>query len=93
MDPAVALVDRVLGSGSVDKLVNVLTKAMAKGLRERFQHASETQKHANDSVKAGREFVEAYVIFTHYVEGLHAIIKGSGGHHGDGSKGPGGHDQ
>ena len=93
VDPAVALADKALESGSVDKLVDVLTKAMANGIHERFQHASETQKHANDSVAAGREFVEAYVIFTHYVEGLHAIIKGSGGHHGEGAKDHGGHDQ
>ncbi len=84
IDPAVALADKALEGGLVDKLVDVLTKAMAKGIRERFQHAIETQKHANDSVAAGREFVEAYVIFTHYAEGLHAIIKGSGSHHGEG---------
>ena len=93
VDPAVALADKALKGGSVDKLVDILTKAMADGIRERFQHAGETQAHADDSVAAGREFVEAYVIFTHYVEGLHAIIKGSGGHHGEGAKGHGGHDQ
>lgn len=93
VDPAVALADKALESGSVDKLVDVLKKAMAKGIRERFQHARETKEHAGDSVAAGREFVETYVIFTHYVEGLHAIIKGSGGHHGEGAKGHGGHDQ
>ncbi len=93
IDPAVALADKALESGLVDKLVDVLTKAMANGIRERFQHAIETQKHANDSVAAGREFVEAYVIFTHYTEGLHTIIKGSGGHHGEGDKGHSGHDQ
>jgi hypothetical protein len=83
VDPAVELADKALESRSVDKLVDVLTKAMANGIRERFQRASETQKHADDSVAAGREFVEAYVIFTHYVEGLHATIKGSGNHHGE----------
>ena len=93
VDPAVALADKALESGSVDKLVDVLTKAMANGIRERFRHASETQKHADDSVAAGREFVEAYVIYTHYVEGLHTIIKGSGGHHGEGDKGHSGHDK
>jgi hypothetical protein len=86
VDPAVALADKALEVGSVDKLVNVLTKAMANGIRERFQHASKAQKDADASVAAGREFVKAYVIFTHYVEGLHAIIKGDGGHHS-------GHDQ
>jgi hypothetical protein len=93
VDPAVALADKAVESGSVDKLADVLTKTMANGIRERFQHTKETQKHADDSVAAGREFVEAYVIFTHYVEGLHAIIKGSGGHHGERAKGHSGHDQ
>jgi hypothetical protein len=80
VDPAVALADKALGTGSVDKLVDVLTKAMTSGIRERFKHASDTQKHADDSVAAGRGFVEAYVNFTHYVEALHAIIKTSGSH-------------
>ncbi|MBW6519513.1 MAG: hypothetical protein K0A99_00655 [Desulfoarculaceae bacterium] len=81
VDPAVALADQALESGTVDKLVGVLTNAMANGIRQRFQQASETKKHADESVAAGREFVEAYVVFTHYVEGLHANIKGGGAHH------------
>ena len=83
IDPAVALADKALENGNVDKLVNVLTNAMANGIRERFQHARETQKRADDSVQAGREFVESYVIFTHYVEGLHGLIKGGAAHHGE----------
>ena len=76
----------------MEKLVNILSNAMAKGIRERFQHASKTRKHADDSVAAGREFVEAYVIFTHYVEGLHADIKRKSVHHGEGSDVTSGHD-
>jgi hypothetical protein len=83
VDPAVALADKALENGNVDKLVNVLTNAMANGIRERFQHVSETQKHADDSVAAGREFVESYVIYTHYVEGLHGLIKDCAAHHGE----------
>ncbi len=83
VDPAVALADKALENGSIDKLVNVLTNAMAKGIRERFKHTNETKKHANESVEAGREFVESYVIFTHYVEGLHGLIKGGVAHHGE----------
>jgi len=83
VDPAVALADKALGNGNVDKLVDVLSNAMANGIRKRFQHARETQNHADDSVTAGREFVESYVIFTHYVEGLHGLIKGGAVHHGE----------
>jgi len=80
------LADKALESGSVDKLVGVLSEAMSNGIRERFHHASETRKHADDSVAAGREYVKAYVIFTHYVEGSHAMIKGGVGHHSEGQK-------
>ncbi len=81
VDPAIALADKALENGSVDKLVGVLTDATAKGIRERFRRALETKKHADKSVTAGREFVEAYVIFTHYVEELHTSVKGGTGHH------------
>jgi hypothetical protein len=83
IDPAVALADRSLAGGSVDPLVKVLTEALASGLRERFSRAYENSKQADDSLTAGREFVASYVTFTHYVEGLHALIKGHGAHHGD----------
>jgi hypothetical protein len=73
IDPAVALADKGLEAGSIDKLVDVLTGAMEKGIRERFHDASEKQKHADDSVAAGRDFVESYVIFTHYVV-LHIMV-------------------
>lgn len=92
IDPAVALADKALEGGSVETLVGVLTNAISKGIRERFRHAAETQKHADDSVAAGREFVRNYVVFTHYVEGMHAVIKGGGGSHGEEVKGGKGHD-
>ena len=86
IDPAVALADKALETGSIDKLIDVLTNAMAKGIRERFHLARENLKHADESVSAGREFVESYVTFTHYVEGLHGLIKAGPTHH-DASKG------
>ncbi len=93
VDPAVALADKALEGRSVDKLVDFLTTAMANGIREHFQLASETKKHADDSVAAGRDYVNAYVTFTHYVEGLHTLIKGGGSHHGEMTKGQGEHEQ
>jgi hypothetical protein len=81
IDPAVALADKALKSGSVDKLVNILTNATDKGIRENFDQAFKAKKHADESVAAGREFVESYVVFTHYVEGLHSMIKGASEHH------------
>jgi hypothetical protein len=81
IDPAIVLADKALENGSVDRLIGVLTDAAANGIRERFRRALEARKHADESITAGREFVEAYVIFTHYVEKLHASVKGGTEHH------------
>ena len=46
IDPAVALADKALESGSVDKLVNILADATDKGIRERFDEALKAKKDA-----------------------------------------------
>ena len=70
VDPAVAMADKALESGSVDQLAGAMSTHVAEGIRERFVKAYEAKKHADENVQAGREFVEAYVQFTHYVERL-----------------------
>ncbi len=85
VDPAVALADQALATGSVDKLVEVLTGALDKGIRQHFARAYENQRHRKEGVVAGREFVESYVLFTHYVEGLHGQIPTGAAHHGEGA--------
>ena len=34
----------------------------------------EAKTHKDESIEAGREYVEAYVVYVHFVEGLHNII-------------------
>jgi len=80
--PAVVLADKALESGSGEDLLKLLSEAVATGIRERFTHAIERKKHAEESVEAGREFVEAYVRFVHYVERLHLDAMGQAPHHG-----------
>jgi hypothetical protein len=82
IDPAVALADKAIESGSVDKLSGVLTQALDKGIRERFEVVMQSYKHADESVAAGREFVKAYVQFTHFAEGIHGVLKTGVSHHG-----------
>lgn len=47
---------------------------MADGIRQRFARAQEASRHADQSVKAGREYVAAYVEFIHYVENIHQAL-------------------
>lgn len=71
VEPAVVEADKALESGSAENLVKLITDAASKGIRERFVKAKEAKKRADTSVEAGREFVEAYVQFTHYAEQMH----------------------
>ncbi len=71
VEPAVAAADKALESGSADALVKEVTDDVGAGIRQRFARALDAKKRADDSVDAGREFVEAYVTYVHYVEGLH----------------------
>jgi len=81
VDPAVAAADGALENGSVDGLVKNITNAVSSGIRERFARVIEKKQHADESIDAGREFVEAYVEFVHYVERLHLDAVGQAPHH------------
>lgn len=80
VEPAIAEADKSLESGTADGLVTVMTDAVAKGIRERHARAAEAARHKDESVGAGRRYVEAYVELTHYVERLHLDAEGHGGH-------------
>jgi len=80
VEPSVAAADKALETGSVDKLIKLVTAVAEKGIRERFAHAAETKKHADHGVEYGRKFVAAYVEFTHYVERLDMDAERPSGH-------------
>jgi len=82
VSPAVLAADAALEAGSAADLVAEIKGVIDAGVRKRFQHARETRKHAEESVAAGREFVAAYVEFTHYVEGLETLAAGHSAEHG-----------
>jgi hypothetical protein len=72
--PAVAAADFALEIGDVTSLASLLTSHMQKALQERFDHAVEARAHMNESVEAGRVYVEAYVLYTHLAEKLAEVI-------------------
>ena len=93
VEPIVAASDKALDAGSVEALTQEITRLVAEGIRHRFAETVEKKRHADENVAAGREFVEAYVEFTHYVERLHADATGTVGHAAPGEKAgaPSGH--
>jgi len=76
INPAVALADEALETGSAYPLIVKLTTTMSNSIHKYFELARNAEAHANDSVEAGREYVAAYILFTHYVEDLSQLIAG-----------------
>lgn len=91
LDFGISQADKSLETGTADELIKAITNHAAEGIRKRFAHALEKKKHADESVDAGREFVEAYVAYLHYVERLDLDIKGPAEGHGHGDAHKEGH--
>jgi hypothetical protein len=79
--PVVGKADSALESGDVSELANRISSHVKKTVEERFQKAWEKKPGAEDSAEKGREFVEAYISFVHYVEGIHEMTMGGHGEH------------
>jgi hypothetical protein len=82
VEPPIAAADQALADGSVEKLALKIAEHAATGVRERFARALAAKKHAGESVAAGREYVEAYVTYVHYVEGVVQAVHAES-HHGE----------
>ena len=81
VEPIVAMADRALADGSADEMIKEISGHLAAAIKEKFTKVVEARKNKDKSVEAGREFVEAYVIYMHYVEGIHTAIMSAGAHH------------
>lgn len=81
IEPIEAKADKALESGSADDLTVKISQHLTAGIKERLGRVLDKKKRMNDSVEAGREYVEAYVRYLHYVEGVHKAIMGEEKHH------------
>ncbi len=70
VDPMIAAADRALADGNIEPLSGRLAAAVAEGLKERFTEARAKREVAAKSVAQGREYVTAYVQFTHFAEAV-----------------------
>jgi hypothetical protein len=89
LEPSIAETDKALESGSIEKVVKLVTEDAAAGVRKRFAAVKEKQQHASHNTEAGRAFVAAYVEYVHYVEGIDRAATGAGLHHDAESAAPG----
>lgn len=81
VEPAIALADRAVETGSADAIVAELAAVVTSGLRTRFTEVSTAARRADTSVEAGRALVAAYVDFIHYAERVHLAAASAVEHH------------
>ena len=74
IDPAFQAADKALRDGAVEAVSLELANSIKHGIRQRFAAVIEKQKHADDSVEAGRAYVAAYVDYAHFVEAVYTLL-------------------
>lgn len=71
LGPAISLADRAVASGSDSELAEFISKEAEHGVHGRFAELQSKRNFRADDLAGGRAYVESYVAFVHYVEGLH----------------------
>lgn len=89
VDPAIAATDRALADGDIDALAEKIAEAVREGIKKRFTEAHDKRQVAETSIEQGREYVEAYVQLTHFVEASHYLASQGASHKHRENKKPG----
>lgn len=80
--PAVAAADVAVESGSLTEVERLLLHGIRDELRERYTQMMALRDFSVTDVGAGRDFVEAYVAYVHFVEALQGVAIGGAHDHG-----------
>ena len=77
LGPAIPAADKAIADGTVEPLLKLLTETMRDGIQEQFKKVMAKKNFKKNDVNAGRNYIESYVVFIHYVERLYEAAKGS----------------
>ncbi len=73
--------DNSIEKGNIDELLNALTEKVRIEIKKKWDELIEKKKHDIKNVEKGREYVEEYVVFVHFIESIYnTVIKGVKGH-------------
>jgi len=91
LGPAIPAADKALETGDPKALLNLINQKVHDGIHKYYMTAIEKKVHAGESVEAGRDYVQAYVPYVHFVERLYDAastpIAHGGGDIGEGKHG------
>jgi len=76
----IVMSDKALENGDIDHLLNALSNHVNCELREKYEKVAALNMVKNDSPALGRQFVAAYVDYTHSIEAVHDIVDRGAAH-------------
>lgn len=74
----IQLSDEAIQDKNIDALISKLNNHVEKVIRNRYEKVEKLNEVKDESAQKGREYVKAYVQYTHTIEALHDVLK-----HGD----------
>lgn len=69
--PSIPATDKAIKSENIEPVMQLLSKTTKRSTHERFQEILSKKEFDQVNIEAGREFVEVYVKYTHYVKGIY----------------------
>jgi hypothetical protein len=91
LGPVIPAADKAVESGELEPLLKILTETVRTEVREKFKKVAAKKKFKADDVDAGREYIEAYVLFLGYVERIYEAARSPAEGHSQESKKAGFH--
>jgi hypothetical protein len=80
LGPAITAADKTIDAGSPAAVEMLLSDTVKAGVHERFKRLK-AEKRPGEDVVAGRAWVQAYVPYVHYAEGVYEVAsRGAGAH-------------
>lgn len=76
----ILMTDEAIKVGNVDGFLLKFNKHVEKTVREKYDKVLQLSKVKDNSTDLGREFVAAYVDYTHTIEALHGILEHGSDH-------------
>lgn len=80
MTPVVQMADNAIATNDVSTVTNAVVNHLADVIQERYTKVMELSKTKDNSVQQGREYVEAYVVYTHTLEAVENLLHGDHSH-------------
>ncbi|MBW6459843.1 MAG: hypothetical protein K0B08_04650 [Bacteroidales bacterium] len=80
-EPIIKMSDKALEDHNIDDLLRKLNDHLNSVIRDKYEKVIFLSKTKDETVEKGREYVEAYVDYTHTLEAIHGIIENGALHH------------